>query len=125
MTFRTVIIGGDAAGMSAATRVRGLRSDAEIVVLEKSRFTSYSACGIPFLVGGLVSGGVDRLVARTPEEHRERGLDVRIHHEALSIDVDAGEVVAVLGRGADLARGAVSGGVARAPTRAGSACRPR
>jgi NADPH-dependent 2,4-dienoyl-CoA reductase/sulfur reductase-like enzyme len=92
VTFRTVIIGGDAAGMSAATRVRGLRSDAEIVVLEKSRFTSYSACGIPFLVGGLVSGGVDRLVARTPEEHRERGLDVRIHHEALSIDVDAGEV---------------------------------
>ena len=92
VTFRTVIIGGDAAGMSAATRVRGLRPDAEVVVLEKSRFTSYSACGIPFLVGGLVSGGVDRLVARTPEQHRERGIDVRIHHEATAIDVDAGEV---------------------------------
>ena len=82
MTFRTVIIGGDAAGMSAATRVRELRPDAEVVVLEKSRFTSYSACGIPFLVGGLVAGGVEALVARTPEEHRERGIDVRTHHEA-------------------------------------------
>ncbi|MET0459327.1 MAG: FAD-dependent oxidoreductase [Ilumatobacteraceae bacterium] len=92
MTFRTVIIGGDAAGMSAATRVRGLRADAEVVVLEKTRFTSYSACGIPFLVGGLVSGGVERLVARTPEQHRERGIDVRIHHEATAIDVDAREV---------------------------------
>ena len=56
----------------------------------RSRFTSYSACGIPFLVGGLVSGGVDPLVARTPEEHRQRGIDVRIHHEARAIDLDAG-----------------------------------
>ena len=63
MTFRAVIIGGDAAGMSAATRIRSARPDGEVVVLERSRFTSYSACGIPFLVGGLVGGGVDALVA--------------------------------------------------------------
>lgn len=92
MTFRAVIIGGDAAGMSAATRIKGSRPDAEVVVLERTRFTSYSACGIPFLVGGLVTGGVDALVARTPQEHRQRGIDVRTNHEVTAIDLDAGEV---------------------------------
>ena len=92
MTFRAVIVGGDAAGMSAATRIRAARPDGEVVVLERTRFTSYSACGIPFLVGGLVAGGVDGLVARSPEEHRRRGIDVRTHHEATAIDLDAGEV---------------------------------
>ena len=92
MTFRVVIIGGDAAGMSAATRVKASRPDAEVIVLERTRFTSYSACGIPFLVGGLVSGGVDALVARSPEEHRRRGIDVRTHHEATAIDLAAGDV---------------------------------
>ena len=57
-----------------------------------SRFTSYSACGIPFVVGGVVAGGVEALVARSPEEHRRRGIDVRTHHEATGIDLGAGEV---------------------------------
>jgi NADPH-dependent 2,4-dienoyl-CoA reductase/sulfur reductase-like enzyme len=92
VTFRAVIIGGDAAGMSAATRIKGARPDGEVVVLERTRFTSYSACGIPFVVGGLVAGGVEALVARSPEEHRRRGIDVRIHHDATGIDLDAGEV---------------------------------
>ena len=61
-------------------------------MLETSRFTSYSACGIPFVVGGVVAGGVDALVARSPEEHRRRGIDVRTNHEATAIDLDAGEV---------------------------------
>ncbi len=87
-----MIIGGDAAGMSAATRVRGARPEAEVVVLERSRFTSYSACGIPFVVGGLVPGGVEALVTRAPQEHRRRGIDVRTHHEAMAIDLDAGVV---------------------------------
>jgi NADPH-dependent 2,4-dienoyl-CoA reductase/sulfur reductase-like enzyme len=92
VTFRAVIIGGDAAGMSAATRVRAAQPEAEVVVLERSRFTSYSACGIPFVVGGVVPHGVEALVARSPEEHRRRGIDVRTHHEAVAIDVDAGAV---------------------------------
>lgn len=92
MTFRVVIVGGDAAGMSAATRVRAGRPDAEVIVLERTRFTSYSACGIPFVVGGEVAGGVEALVARSPEEHRRRGIDVRTQHEATAIDVAAGQV---------------------------------
>lgn len=95
MTFRAVIIGGDAAGMSAATRIRGARPDTEVIVLERTRFTSYSACGIPFVVGGRVAGGVEALVARSPDEHRRRGIDVRTNHEAMAIDVAAGEVEVV------------------------------
>src|SRR6476659_6029715 len=78
--------------MSAATRIIGARPDARVIVLEKTRFTSYSACGIPFLVGGEILGGVDALVARSPDEHRRRGIDVRTNHEALSIDLAAGAV---------------------------------
>ena len=54
MADRLLVIGGDAAGMSAAMQVRRRQPDREIVVLEKGRWTSYSACGIPFLVGGSV-----------------------------------------------------------------------
>jgi NADPH-dependent 2,4-dienoyl-CoA reductase/sulfur reductase-like enzyme len=89
---RVVIIGGDAAGMSAVSRIRKGRPDAEIVALERSPWTSYSACGIPYLVGGVVEGGVDRLVARSPDQHREQGTDVRTGHEATAIDLEAREV---------------------------------
>lgn len=61
-------------------------------MLERSRFTSYSACGIPFLVGGQVPGGVEALVARDPDEHRRRGIDVRTHHTATAIDTAAATV---------------------------------
>ena len=89
MSERVVIIGGDAGGMSAVSQIRRGRPDAEVVALERGRWTSYSACGIPYVVGGVVKGGVERLVARTPERHRELGTDVRIGHEAIAIDLDA------------------------------------
>jgi NADPH-dependent 2,4-dienoyl-CoA reductase/sulfur reductase-like enzyme len=66
MPGRLVVIGGDAGGMAAATNARRRDPDLEIVALEMGRWTSYSACGIPYLVGGVVSGGVDTLVARSP-----------------------------------------------------------
>ncbi|QKV92049.1 FAD-dependent oxidoreductase [Streptomyces sp. NA02950] len=92
---RMVIIGGDAAGMSAASQARRLssRSDLEILAFERGHFTSYSACGIPYWVGGDVDGP-DALVARTPETHRGRGIDVRLCTEAIEID-PAGQRVLV------------------------------
>ena len=88
MTDRLVVIGGDAAGMSAAMQVRRRQPDREIVVLEKGRWTSYSACGIPYLVGGSVAE-VDDLVARSPDTFRnEHRIDVRLGHEARGIDLD-------------------------------------
>jgi NADPH-dependent 2,4-dienoyl-CoA reductase/sulfur reductase-like enzyme len=93
MAQRLVIIGGDAAGMSAATQVRRMRTvdELEIVVFERSSRTSYAACGLPYLVGGFVASP-DSLIARTPEQHRAKGIDVRIHHEVTAIDVKASSV---------------------------------
>ena len=86
MAERLVVVGGDAGGMAAATQARRRRPDLEVVALEKGRWTSYSACGIPYVVGGDVA--FDDLVVRSPEEHRQAGIDVRVQHEAVSIDLD-------------------------------------
>ncbi|WGP13378.1 FAD-dependent oxidoreductase [Streptomyces sp. SH5] len=95
---RLVVIGGDAAGMSAASQARRLKGpDAlEIVAFERGHFTSYSACGIPYWVGGDV-GERDDLIARTPGEHRERDIDLRMRTEVTELDV-AGQRVRALDR---------------------------
>jgi NADPH-dependent 2,4-dienoyl-CoA reductase/sulfur reductase-like enzyme len=86
---RLVVIGGDAGGMSAAMQARRRQPYLEIVALEKGAWTSYSACGIPYLVAGDVRS-LDDLVVRTPQEFREQHrIDVRVHHEVLGIDVAA------------------------------------
>ncbi|MFI5659035.1 FAD-dependent oxidoreductase [Streptomyces sp. NPDC051684] len=85
---RLVVIGGDATGMSAASQARRLKAPAEleIVAFERGHFTSYSACGIPYWVGGQVSER-DELIARSPEEHRARDIDLRTRTEVTEIDV--------------------------------------
>ncbi|MEU9152650.1 FAD-dependent oxidoreductase [Streptomyces sp. NPDC048417] len=85
---RLVVIGGDAAGMSAASQARRLRGpdELEIVAFERGHFSSYSACGIPYWVGGDVAER-DHLIARTPEEHRSRDIDLRMRTEVTEIDV--------------------------------------
>ncbi|MET8471311.1 FAD-dependent oxidoreductase [Streptomyces sp. NPDC006422] len=85
---RLVVIGGDATGMSAASQARRLKGpdELEIVAFERGHFTSYSACGIPYWVGGQVEER-DELIARSPEEHRARGIDLRTRTEVVEIDV--------------------------------------
>ncbi|MET8942561.1 FAD-dependent oxidoreductase [Streptomyces sp. NPDC004542] len=87
-TERLVVIGGDAAGMSAASQARRLRGpeELEIVAFERGHFASFSACGIPYWVGGAVPER-DQLIARTPEEHRARAIDLRMRTEVVEIDV--------------------------------------
>ncbi|MEV0965925.1 MULTISPECIES: FAD-dependent oxidoreductase [unclassified Streptomyces] len=101
---RMVVIGGDAAGMSAASQARRLRDpgELEIVAFERSHFASYSACGIPYWVGGDVEHR-EQLVARSPQEHRSRGIDLRMRTEVLEIDVPGRRV-----RSRDLESGAES-----------------
>ncbi len=92
--MKLVVIGADAAGMSAASQARKRLGDAlDVVAFERGHFTSYSACGIPYWISGLVKER-DALVARSPERHREAGIDVRLRHEVVGIDVDRHEVVA-------------------------------
>jgi len=88
---RLAVVGGDAAGMSAAANARRRDPDATIVVFDRGQRTSYSACGIPYYLGDLVSD-IERLVARSPEEHRQAGIDVRLGHEVLGVDLDAGRL---------------------------------
>lgn len=91
-TRRIVVVGADAAGMSAAsTAKRAAGDDVEIIAFERGQWTSYSACGIPYWIGGEVSSEHD-LVARTPEEHRERGIDVCLGATVTALDADAGRV---------------------------------
>lgn len=84
MTERLVVIGGDAAGMSAAAQARRRADGLEIIAFEKGEYTSYAACGLPYYVADLIDDEND-LVARTPEEHRANGIDVRVRHEVVAI----------------------------------------
>ncbi len=91
MTRQLLVIGGDAAGMSAASQARRLLGPDElaITVVERGSTTSYAACGIPYWVAGLVDERED-LIARRAEVFREKQhIDVRLHHEATAIDTAA------------------------------------
>lgn len=99
--MRIVIIGGVAGGMSAATRLRRLSADAEIVVLERSGHVSYANCGLPYYVGGVI-GDEEELLLETPASLFDRfRLDVRVDTEALAIDTSTATVIA-----RDLVKGA-------------------
>ena len=92
--MRTVIIGGVAGGMSAATRLRRLDESAEIIVLERSGHVSYANCGLPYYVGGVITEE-DKLYLQTPESlHKRFRLDVRVHHEVTEIAADKKVVIA-------------------------------
>ena len=86
MAERLIIIGGDAAGMSAASQARRRRdsNDLEILAFERSSFVSYSACGEPYYVGGYIPE-ISQLQARTPEEFKAMDIDVRTRHEVIAI----------------------------------------
>jgi len=87
--MRIVIIGGVAGGMSAATRMRRLDADAEIIVIEKSGHVSYANCGLPYYVGGVIEEE-DALLLQTPASlHARFRLDVRIASEVESINPSA------------------------------------
>lgn len=83
---RFVVVGGGAAGMSAASVAKRRDPDLEVLVLEAGEHISFSACGMPYWIGGTIEGDADRLVVRSPEEARERGLDVRLGTRAVDVD---------------------------------------
>ncbi len=88
-----VVIGGDAAGMSAASKVRREQPERPIIVFEKSAYTSYSACGIPYYISETVENLQD-LVIRAPEDFREKyKIDVRTEHLVLKVDTQQKKVL--------------------------------
>jgi NADPH-dependent 2,4-dienoyl-CoA reductase/sulfur reductase-like enzyme/rhodanese-related sulfurtransferase len=91
---RVVIIGGVAGGMSAATRLRRLDNEAEIIVLERTGHVSYANCGLPYYAGGVIEEE-DSLLLQTPASlHNRFRLDVRVDTEAVEIDTATRTVTA-------------------------------
>jgi NADPH-dependent 2,4-dienoyl-CoA reductase/sulfur reductase-like enzyme len=86
MTERLLIIGGCAAGMSAASKARRTHPDLEVLVYEKTGFVAYGACGLPYYVSGLIKDH-QALVVRTPEQFARQGIEVHLRHEVSGIDV--------------------------------------
>ena len=97
---RVVVVGADAAGMSAAHQAlrtaRRTGRELAVTVLDRGLHTSYSACGLPYWMAGDVGSG-DELVARTAEEHREAGIDLRMGTEVVAADLAAQTVTTAAG----------------------------
>src|SRR5436190_23132997 len=91
MAERLVVIGGDAAGMSAASQARRRRpvEELEVVAFERGDYTSYSACGLPYFVADVVDA-IDDLIARHPHEFRDnQEIEVHMQHEVVAVDAKA------------------------------------
>src|SRR5512137_539914 len=89
---RYLIIGGVAAGMSAATRLRRLDETAEIIVFERGDHVSYANCGLPYYIGDAISER-ERLVVQSPEGFKELfTIDVRTGNEVLAIRPDEKQI---------------------------------
>ncbi len=93
--MRFVVIGGDAAGMSAASRAKRLDPALDVVVLEQTRDVSYSACGMPYNIAD-PSRSMDDLVVRHADAFRQKaGIDLRTRHHVVRIDAANGTVAGV------------------------------
>jgi CoA-dependent NAD(P)H sulfur oxidoreductase len=89
---RLVVIGGGAAGMSAASAARRVAPGLDVVVCEAGGFAAYGMCGIPYFLGGIVPEAAD-LLAYPPAEFRDkRGIDLRLHTRVTAIDTDEHQV---------------------------------
>ena len=86
MQERLIVIGGTAAGLSAASAVRRLKKDMIITVYERTGYISYGSCGLPYYIGGIIKEA-DELVTFTPSQlESSRNIAVKIHHEVTAID---------------------------------------
>ena len=83
--MRVIIVGGVAAGMSAAAKLKRMKPDYEVVVYEKTDVVSFGACGLPYFVGGFFDDP-NNMIARAPEKFRESGIDLNTFHEVVSVD---------------------------------------
>lgn len=88
MSKKIIIVGGVAGGATAASRIRRLDEQAEIIVFERSGFVSYANCGLPYYIGGVIQDK-EELTLQTPENFRERfRIDVRVRHEVTALHPD-------------------------------------
>lgn len=90
--MKYVIIGGVAGGMSAATRLRRLNEEAEIIVVERGPYVSFANCGLPYFIGGVIQERSQLLVQTAEKLYQRFRLDVRTESEATHINREQKEV---------------------------------
>ena len=83
--MKVIIIGGVAAGMSTAAKLKRADKEAQITVYEKSKHVSFGACGLPYFVGNFFEDS-NKMIARTVEQFNTSGITVNIEHEVLNVD---------------------------------------
>lgn len=83
--MKVVIIGGVAAGMSAAAKFKRLSPNDEVIVYEKGDIVSFGACGLPYYIGGFFEDSRE-MIARTPEQFKESGVEIHTKHEVIDVD---------------------------------------
>ncbi|KAB8139420.1 CoA-disulfide reductase [Gracilibacillus oryzae] len=90
--MKLIVIGGVAAGMSAASKLKRVNPEAEIIVYEKGDYVSYGACGLPYYVSG-ENNDHTKMIARTKEEFQERGIEVKTCHEVVKVAPERKQVM--------------------------------
>ena len=88
---RVLVVGGVAAGTSAAAKAKRTNPELDITLYQREPFVSYSACGLPYFIGGWVKEHTS-LIARTPDQFARDGITVKTQHEVLDIDAAAGRI---------------------------------
>lgn len=89
--MKVIIIGGVAAGMSAAAKFKRLSPKDDVVVYEKGDIVSFGACGLPYYVGGFFEDSRE-MIARTPEQFRESGVEIHTKHEVTDVDFSSKKI---------------------------------
>ena len=89
--MKIIIVGGVAAGMSAAAKAGRLNKEAEIVVYEKTEIVSWGACGLPYYVGDFYQDP-NNMIARPVHKFIEAGMNIKIKHEVIGVDTEKKEI---------------------------------
>ncbi|HHW90161.1 MAG TPA: FAD-dependent oxidoreductase, partial [Clostridiales bacterium] len=92
---KTIIIGGSAAGATAAARLRRLNEDMDIIMLEKGDYISYANCGLPYYIGGVIQDKNDLTIMTPSGFSAWYNIDVRIKNEAVFLDIEKKEVTII------------------------------
>ena len=92
MARKVIVVGGTAAGLSAASKAKRLDPELEIIVFEKSGYISYGSCGLPYFVGDMIKDPDDLVSLHVNDMRDKRGIPVFIHHEVTHVDSSAKKI---------------------------------
>jgi NADPH-dependent 2,4-dienoyl-CoA reductase/sulfur reductase-like enzyme len=92
---RVLVVGGVAAGMSAASQIRRRHPKARVTVFERGDFISYGACGMPYNIEDPERDIEDLVVLTAEDARKKRGIDLKLRHEAKGLDLDRGTLTVI------------------------------